>query len=276
MHAIWSGAISFGLVNIPIKLYSAANETTLNLRMLHKKDNSPIRYAKVCRAEGKEISYQDTVKGFEYQKNEFVVLDDKDFEKANVRATHSIDIIQFINEKELDIRYFEKPYYLEPDKGADKAYALLREGLSRSKKVALVKFVLHNREHLGILKTIAGILVLDSMRFNSEIRDISEVKSPKIEKIKTSEINMALSLIKQLSKKFDPEEFKDTYREELEEIIQKKSSGKKFKAKGKAPVNTKAKDLMFVLKASLKQAKKNGKKTHHGRIHRPPERRLSA
>lgn len=275
MHAIWSGSISFGLVNIPIKLYSGSEESSLNLRMLHKKDLSPVRYAKVCRSEGKEISYAETVKGYEYQKNEFVVLEDKDFEKANVRATHTIEIIQFINEKELDIRYFEKPYYLEAEKTAIKAYALLMEGLSRSKKVGLAKFVLHNREHLGIVKVIDGVLVLNSLRFNSEIRDTSQLKVKKTEKLRTQEIKMALTLIKQLTKRYDPDDFKDNYRQELEEIIQAKASGKKAKPKGKPPVNTKAKDLMFVLKASLKEAKRNGK-IHHHRVSKPTERRMSA
>lgn len=273
MHAIWSGSISFGLVNIPIKLYSGSEDPRVNLKMLHNKDNSPIRYAKICRAEGKEVSYSEVIKGYEFQKNEFIVLDDQDFEKANVHATHTIDIIEFINEKELDLRLFEKPYYLEPDKGADKAYSLLREALSRSKKVAVAKFVLHNREHLALLKSIDNILVLNSMRFIDEIRDVKQLKIPKVTQFKAQEINMALALIKQLSKRFNPHKFKDTYKEELKSIIQEKAAGKKSKIKGKKPVNTKAKDLMFVLKASLKQAEKNKKDRRNNRT---SERRMAA
>ena len=176
MHAIWKGSISFGLVNIPINLYSGSEESRINLRLLHKKDYSPIRYLKVCKAEDKEVSYDEIVKGFEYQKNQFIVLTEKDFEKANVRATHLIDIVEFVNENEVDVRLYERPYYLEPAKGADKAYALLGEALIRAKKVGVANCVLHNREHLAIIKPIEGVLVLNMLRYSREVKDISEVK----------------------------------------------------------------------------------------------------
>jgi len=230
--------------------------------MLHKSDLSPVRYLKVCKADGKEISFDEIVKGFEYQKNEFVILDDKDFEKANVRLTHLIDIVEFVNEDEIDIRLYEKPYYLEPNKEANKAYALLTHALTRSKKVGIAKFVLHNREHIGVVKTISGLLVLNILRYAGEIRDTNEVKIPEI-KLNKRELDMALLLIDHLTKPFKHDEFRDTYVEELNEVIKAKAEGKMPKAKGKKPVKTQAKNLMLALQESLKRArtKKDTKKS---------------
>jgi DNA end-binding protein Ku len=157
MRAIWSGALSFGLVNIPVKLYSATAGMGLDLTMLHKKDISPIRYARICRADGKEIPYEDIVKGYEYQKGDYVILTDEDFKKASVEKTKAIEIESFVKESEIDPIYFEKPYYLEPEKGAQKAYALLRESLKKSKKIGLAKFVLRNREHLAAIRPKAKL-----------------------------------------------------------------------------------------------------------------------
>src|SRR5215211_1486354 len=143
MRALWTGSLSFGLINIPMKLYSATQEHGLNFDMLHKKDLSPIRYARICKADGKEIPYKDIVKGYEYQKGDYVVLVEEDFKRANIKKTKSIEMIEFTKESEINPLYYEKPYYLEPDKGADKAYVLLREALLKSKKVGIAKFVLH-------------------------------------------------------------------------------------------------------------------------------------
>lgn len=254
MHAIWRGSISFGLVNIPINLYSGSEENRINLRMLHKSDLSPVRYAKVCRAEGKEISYPEVVKGFEYQKNEFIVLDEKDFEKADLRATHLIDIVQFVDEDEIDIRLYQKPYYLEPGKAAGKAYSLLSEALAKAKKVGVAKFVLHNREHLAILKPINGVLVLNEIRYANEIRDDADINIPD-NKLSQSEITAALALIKQLTGKFKIDNYRDTYYDKLKAIIETKAKGKVPKAKGKKPVNTQAKNLMLALQQSIKRAR---------------------
>lgn len=255
MHAIWKGSISFGLVNIPINLYSGSEERRLNLRMLHKTDLSPIRYKKICKAENKEVPYAEVVKGFEYQKNEFIVLSEQDFAKANLRSTHLIEIVEFVSEKEIDIRLLEKPYYLEPGKGAEKAYALLSAALSRSKKVGIAKYVLHNREHYAIVKPINGVLVLNMIRYVAEIRDISEIKIPAKIHLNRQEMDIALALIKQLSHKFKPERLHDTYTEELNAAIATKAQGKTPQAKGKKPVNTQAKNLMYTLKESLKRAR---------------------
>lgn len=252
MHAIWRGSISFGLVNIPINLYSGSEENRLNLRMLHKADLSPVRYAKVCRTEGKEITYQEIVKGFEYQKNEFIVLDEKDFEKADMRATHLIEIVEFVDEQEIDTRLYEKPYYLEPGKSAGKAYSLLSAALIKAKKVGVAKFVLHNREHIAILKPINDVLVLNEIRYVNELRDATDLNIPK-NKLTRAEITAALALIKQLTGKFKIESYRDNYYEQLRAIIETKAKGKVPKAKGKKPVNTQAKNLMLALQQSLKE-----------------------
>lgn len=260
MRAIWSGSINFGLVNIPIKLYSGSEDTGLDLTMLHKADLSPIRYARICRADGKEVSYHDIVKGYEYQKGDYIVLTDKDFENARSDSSHSIEIVEFVAEKEIDIRFFEKPYYLEPQKNAEPAYALLREALNKAKKVAVAKFVLRNREDIAIIKPVGEVLVLNKIRYISEIRQPNGLKLPDIKSTHNKQIDIALALIEQLTKHFDPEDFHDTYAETLEEVIAEKIKGKKPVKKTKAPEVTKVKNLMDALKASLEKTKAARKK----------------
>lgn len=253
MRAIWTGSLSFGLVNIPVRLYSGAESGSgLDLNMLHKKDLSPIRYVKVCRADGKEVAYEDIVKGYEYQKGDYVVLTDEDFKRANAKKTKTIEITEFTAEDEIDIRYFEKPYYLEPEKGADKPYALLREALGRSNKIAIAKFVLRNREHVAAIKPVGQALVLNQMRFTSEIREPAGLKLPG-QAAEGKEIDMALKLIDQLTEPFVPEDFNDEYTEELEKLIEAKAKGKRPAKKGKEPAHTQVKDLMATLKASLEK-----------------------
>ena len=253
MHVLWSGSINFGLVSIPVKLFNGSETPALNLTMLHKKDNSPIRYARICRAEDKEIPYAEIVKGFEYAKDNYVVLTEQDFSKASVKSTHSIDIFEFIDQKEIDIRYYDRPYYLEPGKGADKAYLLLQEVLRRSKKIAVATFVLHNREHLGVIKPIGEVLVLDRIRYARELRDPTLLKIPKNVTIKPQEMQMAATLVKQLTRKFSPKTLHDTYDEELEKIVTAKSKGKPVLVKKEKLKHVKAKNLMAALKASLKK-----------------------
>lgn len=259
MHAIWSGSISFGLVNIPIQLYSGSKEHELDLTMLHKKDHSPIRYAKICRAEEKEIPYQDIVKGYEVEKGKYVVLSDKDFAKAETASSHVISIVEFINADEIDVRYFQKPYYLEPQKSAEKSYALLREALAHSKKVALAIFSIRNRERIGIISTVDDALVLITLRYATEVVQAKQLELPAAKMVKKSELDMALALIKQLTKKFNINQFKDKHNEELEKAIKIKTSGKTVSAKSSTPKPSKAKDLMTALKASLANNKSKSK-----------------
>lgn len=254
MRSIWSGLISFGLINIPVKLYSAIeSKEKINFHFLHKKDLSPIRYAKVCEADGKEISYKDVVRGYEYEKEHYVVVEEEDFNKANIRETNTIDILSFTNEDEIDSILFEKPYYLEPDKGAEKPYALLTEALKKSHKVGVAKFVIRKREHLGLIKPSENLLILEQMRFQEELRVAEELKIPDPKLAKKQEIDLALQLIKQLTSKFKPEQYKDTYTEELKKVIESKIKGKPKVSKGKKPQPIKTRDLMQILKASLKK-----------------------
>ncbi|MBX4201996.1 Ku protein [Candidatus Saccharibacteria bacterium] len=255
MRAIWSGSIGFGLVNIPVKLFSASRaHEGLDLDMLHKEDNSPIRYARICREDGEEVPFDEIVKGYEYKDGDYVVLTKEDIKKADVKKTKTIDIKQFADEEEIDSRYYEKPYYLEPDKGAERAYALLRDALEKSGKVALAQYAMRARDNMGAIKPIGHALVLNQMRFPADLRNPSELKFP-TEKAKAAELQMAIALIKQLDKPFIPEDWHDTYTEELEEIIEEKAKGHKTKQKGKEPKDTKVKDLMDTLKASLNETK---------------------
>jgi DNA end-binding protein Ku len=252
MRAIWTGSIGFGLVNIPVRLYSATANTGLSFDLLTK-DMCPIRYARVCRTNGREVPFEDIVKGYEYQKGDYIILSEEDFKKANAKKSKTIEIVDFAKESEIDTVFYEKPYYLEPDKNAQKPYALLREAIRKSKKVAIAKFVIRNREHLAVVKPYENVLVLNQLRFADEIRGGEDLKLPAKGDVKDKEIDMALNLIDQLTTKFDPHKYKDTYTEELKEIIAEKAKGKTPKQKGKAPKNTEVGNLMDMLKASLEE-----------------------
>jgi DNA end-binding protein Ku len=256
MRAMWSGSISFGLVNIPVKLFSGSESNTLDLDMLRKNDLCPIKYLRVCKTDNKEVPYEEIVKGFEYTDGEYIVLTDKDFENASLEKTHLIDLLDFVDEKEIDTRYFEKPYYLEPDKTGTKAYALLREALKRSGKVGIASYVLRNRGSLGVIKPLDDLLVLNEIRFPGEIRSPSELKLPKGEGLREQEVELALSLIHQLTGKFDPSKYKDEYLEDLKKLIEQKAQGKTPKPQEKTSQPSKVIDMMALLKESLKQKKK--------------------
>jgi DNA end-binding protein Ku len=253
MKSIWKGSLSFGLVNIPVKLYSATQSNTLDLDMLRKGDLCQVRFQRVCREDGKEIPYDDIVKGYKYKGGDYVVLTDKDFENANLEKTHSIDILHFVDEKDVDPIYFEKPYYTEPEKAGMKAYALLRDAMKKSKKSGVGRFVLKNREHIGLLKPYNEMIIFDQIRYPDEIRSYKDLNLPASEKINTKELEIAINLIKQLSRKFNLKEYKDTYIEELKKIIEQKAKGQKVKRIGKVPRATKSKNLMTLLKASIKE-----------------------
>mgnify|MGYP003411736071 FL=1 len=252
MKALWKGSISFGLVNIPVKLYSASQSHTLDLDMLRKGDLCQVRFARVCRDDGKEIPYEDIVKGYKYVDGDYVVLTDKDFENASVEKTHTIDILHFVNEKEIDPVYFEKPYFLVPEKSGTKSYALLREAIKQTKKAGIGRFVLKNREHIGLLRIFDDIIVFNQIRYYDEIRDKGDLSIPSVKQVTKKEIDMAVDLVKQLSKKYNPKEYKDTYVDELKKIITKKAKGQKIKPRGKEPKPSSAGNLMKLLKQSMK------------------------
>jgi DNA end-binding protein Ku len=254
MRPIWTGSISFGLVNIPVRMFSGVHPREgIDLDMLHKEDGSPIRYARICRKDGEEVPWEDIVKGYEYREGDYVVLTPKDLDKLDVKKTTTIDIKQFLQEGEIDIRYFEKPYYLEPVKGGEKAYALLHAALEQSDRLALAKFVFHQRDHLGVIKPVGKALVLNQMRFPTDLREATDLKFPSDKDLDKDELKVALKLIAQETGHFAPEDYHDTYTEELEDLIQAKTKGKKPKAHGAKPKDTAAGDLMSALKASLKE-----------------------
>jgi DNA end-binding protein Ku len=221
--------------------------------MLHKADHSPIRFARICRKDGEEVPWDDIVKGYEYRDGDYIVLSQKELEALDTKKTQTIDILQFVDEDDIDIRYFEKPYYLESDKGGDKAYALLRASLKKSGKLALARFVMHEHPHIAVIKPVGRALVLNQMRYPSDLREPSELHLPTDGGLTEKEIDMALKLVKQETKPFIPEDLRDTYTEELEELIKDKAKGKKIpKIKEPKESTGNAKDLMSALKASLK------------------------
>lgn len=250
MRPIWTGAIGFGLVNIPVKIYSATQTSNLNLDMLDKKDHAHIKYQRVNENSGKEVPWGNIVKGFKYE-GDYVILDEKDFEAASAKKTKTIEISDFVKEEEISSLYYETPYYLEPDKSGTRPYALLLEALKKTKKVGVSTFVMRNKEALAILRPDKEVIVLNKIRFEEEIRDPGELQLPKSTDVKPAELKMAVTLIDQLTAKFDISKYKDTYNGELLELIKAKASGKKIKAPQLKVVHSKTKDLMDQLKASL-------------------------
>ncbi|MBN8850354.1 MAG: Ku protein [Sphingobacteriales bacterium 50-39] len=249
MRSIWTGAIGFGLVNIPIKLYSATEESSLDLDMLDKKDHANIRFRRVNEHTGKEVAWGDIVKGYKLD-DRYVVLTDEDFQKASPEKTKIIEIKEFVIETEIDGMYYETPYYLEPDKSGGKAYLLLRDALHKTGKVAFGSFVLRNKESLCLLKPVDEVLVLYKIRWQQEVRSTDDLSIPSGSS-KPAELKMAIQLIDQLSGPFDITKYKDTYSDELMKLIQAKAKGRKPKMPVLKVVHRQGKDLLSQLKASL-------------------------
>ena len=255
-RAIWKGSIGFGLVNIPIALYPATRREELKFRLLRKSDLSPVNYKRVAEKDGKEVSWDQIVKGYEYEKGKYVVLKDEDFERVDLEATQTVDIQDFVDQEQIDPMFFYKPYYLEPQKGGDKAYALLRDALKDSGKVGIAKVVIKTRQYLAGVKPEDGALVLELMHFADELADPGKLHVPKKTELGKREMNMAKSLIDSMSAKWNPEKYKDDYREALMEVIEEKveAGGKEIEEKPKkAPKPTKVIDLVSVLQKSLDQ-----------------------
>jgi len=253
MRSIWTGAIGFGLVNIPIKLYSATQASELDLDMLDKKDHANIRFKRVNENTGKEVPWENIVKGYKLD-DRYIVLTDDDFKKASPEKSKIIEIKEFIDETEIDGMYYEVPYYLEPDKSGGKAYILLRDALAKSGKVGFGSFVMRNKEELVLIKPMENILVLNRIRWAQEIRSPKELNIPTGES-KPAELKMAMELIKQLSGPFDIERYKDTYSDELLKLIKAKAKGKAAKSPLRVVHTTKSTDLLSQLKASLGKKK---------------------
>lgn len=250
MRPIWTGAIGFGLVNIPVKIYSATESSNLDLDMLDKNDHSNIRFMRVNEKTGKEVPWANIVKGYKLDNN-YVVLDEKDFEAASAKKTKTIEISDFVKEDEISSIYYETPYYLEPDKTGTRAYELLRQALMKTKKVGIATFVMRSKESLAVLRPEEKVIVLNRIRFAEEIRDPGTLTLPEHAAVKPAELQMATTLINQLTAKFDVSKYKDTYAEELMKVIQAKAKGLKIKAPEMKVVHSKTQDLMAQLKASL-------------------------
>jgi DNA end-binding protein Ku len=250
MRAVWSGTIGFGLVNIPIKLYSAVQDSRLDLDMLDRKDHAHIKFKRVNEDTGKEVPWEQIVKGFLYN-DEYIILEDEDFAEASPEKSKIITIESFVQQTEIDDIYFESPYYIEPDKAGVKAYELLLKTLQKTGKAGVGRFVLRTSEHLAVIRPKDDYLLLHQLRFEQEIRSPKDLSIPSSAKIVKKELDMATKLVEEYTEPFDISQFKDTYREDLMKIIKAKASGKRRKTKKMKVVHTKSTDLFSQLKASL-------------------------
>ena len=266
MRSLWTGALSCGLVNIPGRLQSAVKaKERVSFRLLHEKDMSPIRYDRVCEKENESVDWDDIVKGYEYSKGKFIALTDEDFKSAAIESSKTIEIQDFVKADDIDPRYFETPYYLVPDKGGEKPYALLREAIRRTSVVGIGKVTLRtNNLHLVGVKTIGDAMVLEIMRFGGELVDVDELSFPGDSGLRPQELQMAEQLIENLSGKFDPSKYVDDYRANLMKIIRAKLKGKKIeKPEPEARETTQVIDLMARLQESLEASRGAHKAAQH-------------
>lgn len=258
MRVLWKGAITFGLVTIPVSLYPATHREELKFRLLRASDHSPVNYKRVAEADGKEVPWDHIVKGYEYEKGKFVILKDEDFARVDVEATQTVDIMNFVDLDEVNPLLFYKPYFLEVGKGGDKAYVLLRDALMETGKIAIAKVVIRARQHLAAVKPQEHGLMLELMHFPKEIIDTSEFKDPAEKTIGKAEMTMAKQLISSMTEKWDPDQYNDDYHEALEKLIEDKiEHGDKAApkpAKKRKPTNVI--DLVSVLQESLQQSGK--------------------
>src|SRR5205823_12173890 len=278
-RAIWKGSISFGLVNIPIALYPATRREELKFKLLRKSDLSPINYKRVAEKDGREVPWDEIVKGYEYEKGKFVVLKDEDFQRVDIEATQTVDIQDFVDLDEIDPMFFYKPYYLEPQKGGDKAYVLLRDSLKDSNKVGIAKVVIKTRQYLAGVKPEDGVLVLELMHFADELADAGKLQVPKKLEAGKREMDMAKALIGSMSSKWEPDKYHDDYREAVMKVIEEKveHGGEDIEEKPKkAPKPTKVIDLVSVLQQSLEKAGAGKKASRPKRSAKHPHRHKKA
>jgi DNA end-binding protein Ku len=253
-RSIWKGSIAFGLVSIPVELHTAVRDHRPKFRMLHARDKSPVRYERVCQREGKPVAWEDLVKGFEYQKGQFIVLTKEDLKTAALAKDRAIDIMDFVKSDEIDDRYFETPYYLTPQKGSHHAYALLREALKESGRIGIAKIIIREAQHLAALEVIENAMVLTLLRYADELVDTSQLEFPSGEKVRKAELDMAKMLIDNLAAAWDPSKYTDEYRENLMKLINARVKGEKPRLPAaEAPPEGKVVDLMERLRQSLAQ-----------------------
>jgi DNA end-binding protein Ku len=266
-RALWKGSIAFGLVNIPIELYTAVRNHRPKFRLLHAKDKSPVKFERVCIRDGTPVAWEDLVKGYEYAKGRFVVLTKDDFKAAAVEKTRTIDIIDFDKADEIDDRYFETPFYVAPAKGGERAYALLREAIRQSGRVGIAKFILRDAQHIAGLEAIGDVMVLTVMRFADELVDVKGLEFPGGKGIRGSELDMAKALVNSLAAEWDPSKYTDEYRDNLQKIIKAKLKGKEVELEATTePRHAEVVDLMERLRRSLEQA--GGAPRSRARAHR--------
>jgi DNA end-binding protein Ku len=255
MKPVWTGAIGFGLVNIPVRLFSATQSSTIDLDMLDKKDHSNIRYKRVNEKTGKEVPWNNIVKGFRTNEK-YVVLDEKDFKAASPEKSSVLAIEHFVEESAIDSMYFEMPYYLQAAKGGERAYFLLKMALEKTGKAGIATFVMRNREHLAIIRPLENLLILQLIRFAEEIREPEELHITGQKKISANELKMATTLVNQLTEKFDIRKYKDTYSAALMKLIKAKAKGQKTKSVPLRVAYKRSDDLMSQLKESLQTKKR--------------------
>ena len=252
-RALWTGSIAFGLVTIPIELHRAIRDTRPRFRMLHAKDKSPVKFERICQREGHAVSFGDLVKGYEYEKGKFVVLTREEIETAALEKTSAMDILDFVESDAIDDRFFETPYYALPGKGGDRAYAVLRDALRRAGKTGIGKIMLREVQHLAALEAIGDALVITMMRFPDELADLSDFTFPKALPEKSRELDMAKTLIDQLTDEWHPDKYTDEYQENLMRLIRAKLKGKPVDLKEPEPDARQGEvvDLMERLRQSL-------------------------
>ena len=268
-RAIWSGTISFGLVSIPVRMFAAVAEHKLHFNLLHRKDESPIGYEKVCKLEGKEVPDSEIVKAYELEKGEFVYLEDEDFAAAQAEGGHAFDIEQFVPIGEIDPIYFERSYYLAPQDGAEKVYTLLVRAMEDAELAAVGTFVMRDREYLGCLRIRGGVITLERMYFHDEVRAPSDLK-PERARVSKEELDMAATLIDRFKGSFDPKKYSDSYTERLLDVIRRKRKGEEIHAAPEVEPEE-APDLMAALRASLEAQRPARRRTPARR--RSPSRR---
>jgi DNA end-binding protein Ku len=257
MHAIWKGTISFGLVSIPVALYPAVRKDELKFRMLRKSDLSPINYKRVAENDGAEVPYQEVAKGYEYEKGEFVIVEEEDFQRAKAEGVQTVQIVDFVSLNEIDPVYFDKPYYLQPEKGGAKAYALLRDSMLESGTVGIAKVVIKSRQHLAALKPKGNLLVLELMHFAEDLVDQNNFQAPQEKMLGKKEKDMAKALIDAMKNPWDPQKYRDDYKSALLEVIEQKvkaggQGGKKGATRQRMPSNVV--DVVEMLERSLRDA----------------------
>lgn len=255
MRPIWKGSISFGLVYIPIAVYPATKEEKISFRQLRRTDLSPIKYKKVAEADMKEVPADEIVKGFEYERGRYVILNEEDFEKVKIESTHSIDITDFVELEQVDPKFFYKPYFLEPQKGGEKAYALLHKALSGTSKIGVAKVVISNREYLAAVKADGLFLILELMHFASEVLKPEELNRPATA-LNEKELKMAQALVDSMTVPWEPDKYRDEYRSAVMDLIEQKAKNKKIEIKPAAPrPATNVVDLVKVLQESLNRSR---------------------